>query len=151
MKQSEYTGNYYTMGHITQFTGLTDRTIRNYIAQGFLTGEKINGVWHFLPENVEAFLKNPAVRPSVIARSNGIVYDALVEVGSKQDMCCMILDLPEGQREDIAEFFCDGITDGEFHDLSFSFDGVSPVPRVILRGPAKDVVALAQAYYRRGM
>ena len=60
------TGNYYTIGHIVQFTGLTDRTIRSYIAGGILQGEKINGIWHFTPEQVDAFLRHSAVRPSII-------------------------------------------------------------------------------------
>ena len=42
----------YTIANIVQFTGLTDRTIRNYISSGILIGEKTNGVWQFTPEQV---------------------------------------------------------------------------------------------------
>ena len=34
------TGNYYLINHLVMFTGLTDRTIRNYIASGILQGKK---------------------------------------------------------------------------------------------------------------
>ena len=57
-------GNLYTLGHLVMFTGLTDRTLRSYIKLGFLEGEKINGLWHFTPEQVEKFIENEAVRPS---------------------------------------------------------------------------------------
>ncbi len=143
------TGRYYTMGHVTQFTGLTDRTIRNYIAQGFLTGEKINGLWHFTPEAVDQFVRHPAVRPSITARANSIVYDGLLGMGNKEDMCCMVLDIPNGDKKQIAEYFCYAISAGEYHNLRFSFDGVNQVPRVILRGPAQDILGLVGEYYRQ--
>ncbi len=47
---TQYAGNYYLISHLVLSTGLTDRTIRNYIASGILQGEKINGLWHFTPE-----------------------------------------------------------------------------------------------------
>ena len=50
MNDCSAVGNYYTIGHITQCTGLTDRTIRTYISMGFLQGEKINGLWQFTDE-----------------------------------------------------------------------------------------------------
>ena len=69
----ENTGNYYCIKHLTLFTGLTDRTIRNYIADGTLKGEKINGVWHFTPEAVEEFIQNPSVRLSIQAKNKSLV------------------------------------------------------------------------------
>lgn len=45
----ENTEKYYLINHLVMITGLTDRTIRSYIASGILQGEKINGLWHFTP------------------------------------------------------------------------------------------------------
>ncbi len=59
------TGNYYLISHLLRITGLSDRTIRNYISSGILQGEKINWLWHFTPEQVERFICHPAVRPSI--------------------------------------------------------------------------------------
>ena len=73
------TGAYYVINHLVMFTGLTDRTIRNYIATGILKGEKINGLWHFTPEQVDEFVRHPAVRPSILAKNNSLVYDFLLE------------------------------------------------------------------------
>ena len=39
MKDTSATGNYYCIAHLVQFTGLTDRTIRNYISLGILKGD----------------------------------------------------------------------------------------------------------------
>ena len=38
------TGQYYTLGHLSQITGLTDRTLRTYLKNGILEGEKISGI-----------------------------------------------------------------------------------------------------------
>ena len=86
----ENTGNYFLINHLVMLTGLTDRTIRNYISSGILQGEKINGLWHFTPEQVECFIAHPAVRPSILAKHNAVVYDFLLD--GKKDTCetCMI-------------------------------------------------------------
>ena len=57
------TGNYYTLGHLSQITGLTDRTLRTYLSKGILEGEKINGVWHFTEVQLDAFSGTPPSAP----------------------------------------------------------------------------------------
>lgn len=140
-------GNYYTIGHVALFTGLTDRTIRKYIASGILEGELINGVWHFTPEQVEAFVRHPSVRPSILAKTNAIVYDFLLETKKTSQQTCLILDLPGDDHKTVAEFFCDAIRERELHDFRFSFDSVSGTPRIILKGHAGEVLALVNSYY----
>lgn len=82
---AQYVGNYYLISHLVLSTGLTDRTIRNYIASGILQGEKINGLWHFTPEQVERFLRHPAVRPSILAKTMGwcTIFFCVQESGSR--------------------------------------------------------------------
>lgn len=142
----ENTGNYYLIRHLVMFTGLTDRTLRNYIASGILQGEKINGLWHFSVEQVESFIRHPAVRPSILAKQNSAVYDFLLESSKDAPAACMILDLPGRDRQEVAEYFCDRICKEEFQQIQFSFDGVSTVPRVILKGAAADVLRLVNGF-----
>ena len=106
------TGNYYVIGHLVQFTGLTDRTIRNYIAAGILQGEKIDGLWHFTPEQVESFVRHPAVRPSILAKKNALVYDFLMDSRKSAQEACVILDMPGRDGKTVAEFFCEHISCG---------------------------------------
>ena len=147
MEDKNATGNYYCNGHIVQFTGLTDRTIRSHIANGFLQGEKINGIWHFTPEQVDAFMRHPAVRPSITAKNNGLVYDFLLNPSGEEHRCCMVLDLPGAEKTGLTEFFCYSIGREDLHDFQFSFDGLDKVPRVILRGNTKEVLRLVNGYY----
>ena len=138
----------YLISHITLITGLSDRTIRNYIASGILKGEKINGIWHFTPEEVDAFIKNPAVRPSIVAKNNSVVYDFMLNDSKKEEETCVILDLPKCDIKETAEFFCFGISNGDYKDINFSFDGNYKTPRIILRGRPSDVFGLIGDYYK---
>ena len=139
MQDSE---NYYLISHLVLFTGLTDRTIRNYISSGILCGEKINGLWHFTPEQVEEFIRHPAVRPSILAKNNSLVYDFLLDNGKKDPEICMILDIPGADEKALCEYFCYAISNGDYKNLRFSFDGVGKTPRVILKGRPADVLGL---------
>ena len=143
------TGNYFTINHLVLFTGLTDRTIRSHIASGLLQGEKINGIWHFTSEQTAAFLSHPAVRPGILAKQNGIVYDFLLDGKKKEQQCCMILDLPGENTGEVSEFFCQAILNADLHDFHFSFDGIPSTPRVILKGPAREVMDLVDRWYNR--
>ena len=143
------TYDYYTIHHICLFTGFTDRTVRNYISSGILKGKKINGMWHFTPEQVDEFLSNPAVRPSLTAKRNGYVYDFIFNSFRDRHRTCMILDFPGEDEKGIAEYFCNCISTEDYHDINFSFDGAADVPRVILRGDTGEVLRLINGFYDR--
>ena len=142
----ENTGNYYVINHLILITGLTDRTIRNYISSGILQGEKINGIWHFTSEQVENFICHPAVRPSILAKHHSIVYDFLLDNSKNDCEICMIMDVPGKSKQDIAEYFCCHISNEDYQNIHFSFDGVAKVPRVILKGDAEEVLKLVNGF-----
>ena len=142
----EHTGEYYLINHLTLFTGLSDRTIRNHIAAGFLQGEKINGLWHFTPEQVDQFLRHPAVRPGILAKNNAIVYDFLADGKKQEPSGCLILDIPGADIQKCAEFFCYEISNGDFRDFRFSMDAIGTTPRLILRGPVEQILPLVNRY-----
>ena len=96
---------YLTISRICVITGFTDRTIRNYISSGILKGEKRKGVWYFKAEEVDAFIRNPAVSSSLVAKRNGQVYDFIMNPSPKQERCCMILDFPGKEPGLLSEYF----------------------------------------------
>lgn len=49
----------YTVEDVAQKTGLTDRTIRNYLKDGRLRGKKVGGQWRFTADDVEALFITP--------------------------------------------------------------------------------------------
>lgn len=143
------TGNYYLISHLVLATGLTDRTLRSYISSGILQGEKINGLWHFTPEQVDSFIRHPSVRPSILAKQHAAVYDFLLDDRKSDCGVCMILDIPEGKDKQIGEYFSYRIGNEEFHNIHFSFDGVGSVKRVILKGAADEVLRLVNGFMER--
>lgn len=149
MKDYDAEGNYYVIGHLKLITGLSERTIRNYISLGLLNGEKINGVWHFTAEEIERFITDPAIRPSILAKNNALVYDFLLDSKKKSEECCIILDLKGRDRRSVAEFFCYEISNGDFSNINFSFDAAKrqEEPRVILKGNVDDVIGLVNKFY----
>jgi len=140
-------GNYYTIGHVVLITGLTDRTIRNYISLGLLEGEKINGLWHFTPEQVQAFVTHPSVRPSIQAKRNAIVHDFMLIPNKEKHQSCLVLDIPERDQKEIAEFFCFAINTGNYQNIRFAFDSQEGTNRVILCGDTEAVLELATKFY----
>lgn len=133
---------FYTIGDLVVMTGLTDRTIRSYIASGILQGEKDDGRWRFSVEQVEAFVLHPAVRPSILAKQNAEVYDFLLDRKKPARQACVILDLPGSDPEAVSRFFCGRITQGKENDLRFFFDRNDGTPRVILRGEPEALLRL---------
>lgn len=142
----ENTGSYYVINHVAMITGLTDRTIRNYIADGTLKGEKINGVWHFTPEAVEEFIQNPSVRLSIQAKNKSLVYDFMLNEFKKEDEACIILDLPNADKKAVMEHFAFRINQGPYTNIHFTFEEFKNTPRVILRGRMEDVLEITNAY-----
>ncbi len=138
----------YTLGHIAQFTGLSDRTLRNHLTSGILQGEKINGIWHFTAEQVEAFIEHPFVRPSILAKNNAVIYDFLLDKKKNSEECCIILDIPHCDRKKTTEFFCYEINNGEYQKLKFSLDApLNACVRIILKGESKQILRLVNKYY----
>ena len=50
----------YTVEDIAKMTSLTSRTIRNYLKDGSLQGQKIGGQWRFTMENIKRLFKDSA-------------------------------------------------------------------------------------------
>ena len=63
----------YNINQVATITGLTTRTLRNYLNLGILQGEKEDGVWMFSPEELKSFLEDPRVKQSVTANKNAVV------------------------------------------------------------------------------
>lgn len=71
---------YFTINDLSTMTMLSTRTIRNYITQGFLNGEKIEGVWRFTTEDIDTFLQENYVNQSIQSKRNGIVFNYMCNV-----------------------------------------------------------------------
>lgn len=138
----------YSISDVVRITGLSDRTIRSYISQNVLRGEKANGAWQFSPEQLVSFMNDPNVLPGIRAKKNALVYDFLADTHRKTQEMCVMIDLPGKDSQTVASFFCDAINASDYDNIHFSFDSLGgQTPRVILKGDPQKVLALVQHFY----
>lgn len=57
-----------TLEKLSAFSGLSERTLRNYLKSGILKGEKADSRWIFAADEISNFLLDPSVRPSIEAK-----------------------------------------------------------------------------------
>ena len=137
----------YTIKDIALITGLSTRTIRNYIASGFLYGNKDEGVWTFSTEQLEAFLNDNAVKPAIRAKKNSIVYDFMRTKPEGKNKICVVLDLEIKEGVETTAFFCKNISDSNpDSELRFSSDPFGNGIRIIISGSTKDVMKMLTDY-----
>lgn len=124
----------YTIQDIAGMTGLNERTIRSYLADGQLQGEKVDGAWRFTAEQFGSFLAQDMVRSSVQAKANAVVYDFLVTDRRKESAACLILDQPvaEDREPGLREALTEQVNRLELRWAYRYRDGMA---RSILSGP----------------
>ena len=140
---------HYTLNEIAMMTGLTTRTLRNYIKMNVLKGEKSDGVWMFTEEEFAEFIVNPYVKPSLQAKNKAIVFDFLAQNKKRTNEICTVLDacVDSDEAEEISTFFCEEINKRNEGNMSFSFEKNDSFVRVILRGYEDTVMEILNAYY----
>ena len=140
---------WYTLNNIATMTGLTTRTLRNYLQMGLLTGEKVDGVWRFSEEQLYAFMDNPTVRQGMHAKQNAIVTDFLLMGGRKESRSCVILDysMEWEDAKQVLDFFCDKIKEQGEEELRFGMERHKKSVRLIISGPEAGVREIMKCYY----
>ena len=140
----------YNLNEVAMITGLTTRTLRNYLKLNLLTGEKIDGNWSFTEEELDAFMSNPVIRQAIKTKRNAVVYDFLSDPFKKGNRICMIMDLPVSDAEalEIAHFFCD-LVKKNGSDITFTYNTEKGFSRFILSGSEDQVTDFMKAYYER--
>ena len=140
---------FYSFNDIALMSGLSTRTIRNYIRSGILEGDKADGCWQFTAGQTKAFFEHPSVFRSIQAKRNGIIFDFLADRKHKHNQICTILDFPEEKGEEVSAFFTNQYNTGEFgNKLEFYYEDIAGCPRVILRGQACSVMKILNLFYQ---
>ena len=139
----------YTLNDLATMTGFTTRTLRNYLNQGLLKGEKSDGVWQFGARDVEAFFAHPFIKEGIRIKRNSVVYDFLADRKKQTARTCAVLDVPAtlAQSSALSDFFCRQMQSAS--DTVFCFDRDNGVCRVILSGAADQVARIMAAYHDR--
>ena len=139
--------NKYTLNDLALMTGVTTRTLRNYLNQGLLKGDKVNGMWQFTAEEIDRFFSEPFVREGLRIKRSSEVFDFLACKNKKEERSCVILDIPASRKKgsEISDFFCDKMNDAA--NVRFNYGWENGFCRVILAGTANAVKNIMKAYY----
>lgn len=138
----------YNINEVAVMTGLSTRTLRNYLKMGVLDGEKIDGVWQFSEEHLGEFLRNPVAAPSIQAKRNALIFDFLANRKKQTNEMCVVLDLAadDGEAEEVSDFFCQAVN-GCAGGVQFAFEKSGQNVRVILTGQEECVQEIVRKYY----
>ena len=88
---------YYTVADVAEFTGMTGRTIRNYLKDGTLTGTKIGVQWRFTEEDIKRLFHKESF---VIETPTQHVRNFMSGTDGSQERLCSIIDLTDISEED---------------------------------------------------
>lgn len=93
----------YTVDDIACMTGLTSRTIRNYLKGGSLEGKKIGGQWRFTMKDIEKLFNNGNVTKDIQDSKKQQVLDFIDGVNSDMSgeiQICTIVDYYCDNKQD---------------------------------------------------
>lgn len=129
----------YSITEIATMTGLTTRTLRNYLSDGQITAEKRDGKWIFSAEDFFRLLDSPYVAAAIRAKNNAPVLDFLKNDKKKADSVCMIIDRHVSAEEarELSEKICTELN--EAPDVTFRMEMKEGRMRIILSGEAAPV------------
>lgn len=142
----------YTVENIAQMTGLTSRTIRNYIAAGRLRGRKIGSQWRFTEADIEALLSDRNDPAEESAASSDKVADFLRPQSRAGISTCTIIDAPAASgdaAEALAEIVSEAAASSEA-EVEFTYLDEVRVARFIITGPADAVSKLVKIVRKKG-
>ncbi len=139
----------YGINDVALMTGLSDRTLREYIKNGVLVGDKVEGAWRFSEEQISAFFEDKQVYKSIKAKKNALCYDFLLGDKKKNPESCFISDIPcdKKRAEEISEYFCSAMSKTEEKGIDFSFSYKNGTARIILKGGEKAVFGILSGFY----
>lgn len=137
----------YSIDEVSLMSGLTTRTIRNYLKDGQITAEKEDGKWAFSIENFTAMLSNPYVRAAIKVKNNAPVFDFIADDKKDTDSACLIIDRVLDEKNESAliliEKLCE-ITKNEA-GLEMRLDKSDTHLRISLTGKEESVLKIFTA------
>lgn len=129
----------YSIHDVALMTGLTTRTIRNYLNDGQIVGEKIGGKWFFTHDHYAEMLENPYVAAAIKAKHHAPVLDFMRADKKPCQAVCLIIDrcVSEDEAMRLSDRVCSLVE--EYDTVVFRFEKKKNHVRMILTGPEEAV------------
>ena len=84
----------YTVADVAELTGLTDRTIRNYLKDGTLRGRKIGVQWRFTEADIDRLFSEVGEGGQKVLHPQDVISEFLKEINKEKPEGCIVFDLP---------------------------------------------------------
>ena len=99
MKGDGFLEKLYTVSDVAQMTGLTERTIRNYIKDGKLRGKKVGVQWRFTEEDIENLFQDPSVSGKVMENNHEKITRFIEQKPIAETGAILINEAVENEKE----------------------------------------------------
>lgn len=134
----------YTIKDLALMSGLTERTLRNYLQMGVLKGEKIDGVWQFSMEQIEDFWATDYAKAAIKTNRKALLFDYLRNPPEDKNTMCAVMNFPKENWKKVSNFFCDAVSKGK--NLQMTFDSEKGMNKVILIGDYSTVCEILNEF-----
>lgn len=134
----------YTVADVAEITGLTSRTIRNYLRDGILHGRKIGVQWRFTEQDIEKLFSETGCSQDMTMSQADLVSEFTENEDKQTKESCLIMDIPYLTEEQTQEYTNEvqQILDVlKIEDMQFAYEyfGEDKVLRMVLKGRTEDV------------
>lgn len=147
----------YTVEDIAKMTGLTGRTIRNYLADGRLRGRKIGSQWRFTESDITALFSTPKAAASADTAAGSEAVSEFLRPQSRSGVSiCSVIDYPSPSAESteaISKMITDSIAsfiDGDSISFTYQYLDEVGVGRFTIVGPIDLVSKLVKVIRKKG-
>ena len=93
----------YDINQVSLMTGLTTRTLRNYMQMGILKGYKEAGKWFFTEEELTAMFESSFVKQELEIKERAQVREFMERMQVDEPSGCLVYDLP-GEKQKVQEY-----------------------------------------------
>ncbi|MFV0465537.1 MAG: helix-turn-helix domain-containing protein [Lachnospiraceae bacterium] len=137
----------YTVADVAELTGLTDRTIRNYLKDGTLHGKKIGVQWRFTEEDINAlFLETQSIENRTRTPEELISY-FLNQNQKDENISCFAADFDlmakqRADRDEISEWLSEQqkeCSSKKELDLAYCMLEQTLILRIVIMGTISNV------------
>lgn len=147
----------FTVDNIAEMTGLTSRTIRNYIADGRLKGRKIGSQWRFTEADIEALFSASGARSAVGQEETegGAAADFLRVQKRDSVAVCAVVDYPapgKDATDSIFQMLELAAEDYDYDEIEIGYEYLSEVAvgRFTFTGDIEPVSKMIKLIRKKG-
>ena len=139
----------YSISDIAKKTKLTDRTIRNYLANGTLKGKKIGGQWRFSKSDINSLFNKKEFAEDMNSKSENNVNKYLKNEFTFEDKnnVCSIINVVVNNKEDRKKMWQNIVSIEKNDDVKerISFFEENGHIKIVIIGPFELVYKTMQA------